>query len=70
MLKLQPSPVERPSCLDDVHKKKADEPCLKTSSPNKHKETMNFVFTSRTEESEIHPLTVRDIAKAQQSSKR
>ena len=50
--------------MDDVHKK-TDEPCLETSSPSNHKETMNFVITNRAEESEIYPLTVREIAKAQ-----
>ena len=38
---------------------------METSSPSKHKETMNFVVTNRAKESEIYPLTVREIAKAQ-----
>eukprot|EP00804_Cyclotella_cryptica_P006700 CCRYP_008641-RA/>CCRYP_008641-RA protein AED:0.32 eAED:0.30 QI:0/-1/0/1/-1/1/1/0/549 len=38
-------------------------------SPVKHSDLMNFVFANRSEENAIYPLTVREIAAAQQTDK-
>eukprot|EP00804_Cyclotella_cryptica_P026664 CCRYP_019080-RA/>CCRYP_019080-RA protein AED:0.46 eAED:0.81 QI:0/-1/0/1/-1/1/1/0/81 len=38
-------------------------------SPAQHSDFMNFVFDNRSEENAIYPLTVREIAAAQQTDK-
>jgi len=42
---------------------------VEETSPTNHKEIMNFVFTNRSEETAIYPLTVREIAEAQTKEK-
>ena len=40
-----------------------------TNSTNKHNYSMNSVFANHSEEEEIFPLTVKEIAKAQELNK-